>query len=548
MKRVKRSAWGVAVFAAAVLTAAVALLLVVGGVGESRVEAWAGEQIKAAVAQQLKPTLAFDSIDYQAPLTLVLGSAKLTAADPDLPGETVDIISCGQMTLVLAELPRQGKPLKLASVAFDGAEVRLVNSASGGLVGFSDMMRQEHAEQADATLSDVLQITELTIRHSAIEYDSRAPGTEPMRFEGIDTTLDIDPSATGAYGIDLGMTRADRTAITLVGSLDLDNMQIAVDALKLATELDQDRMQDLPPQAQAFVKRHGLKGRLEIDANGTLDLDQPARSQAKLGLSLNEGHGQIGGYRLPIKSLEIDAVMADRIVRIDELFGEVLGGQIDGAGQIALDDAMPMALEISGNGLMLQSLYAAEPEGSVQAPASAKEPFFATPSRGIIDLQVKARAPASDVLNRLSGGGEVRLSKGRIAGLPLVSSLIAFMESQGDLDRLEADGAGTDTGQAVFELRGDHAYLSTFEVDASWYAMRGRGKLYADGGVAMKINAGPLQKVQNTLGLIGRPLGVLTDALLAYRVSGSFGALKIRPLPLGGIIGAPGDDESAPDE
>lgn len=516
-----------------VIAVGVGLLLVVGGAGESAIEAWVGEELKAIVDDRLKPDLEFDTLDYQAPLTVVMTNVRLTADDPDTPGGRVDVIDAKRLKLELKELPRSERPVKLESVQLDGATLRLVDSAQGGLVGFSDFLEDKTPGEA-RPLSEVLQITQIDLRDSAIEYDARLKGAEPMRFDEIDTTLAIHHADGGTYGLDLAMQRVNGFSLSLVGNCDLDAMWLAVNQFEVDVALSRERDHYLPPQVQVFLKKHELTGDLSINATGVLNLTDVGDSTARLSGELLEAHGRVDQYRLPIRRLAFQTSMANRLVKIERIEGDMLGGEVQAKGAISLGANLPASMSFSGNGLQLDQL---------QVMASGDEGPSKAPVDGKVDLQLDVAAPLQQLMQKMAGQGELRLSDGRIARVPIISNLIEFMETSGDLDRLEGDAPGTDEAQLVFELRGDHAYISKADIDGSWFAMRGRGKLFFDQELAMNVNAGPLEKVQGALGQIGRVLGRVTDGLLAYRVTGRVGEMKIRPVPLGGIIGAPGDDE-----
>ncbi|MFN3166746.1 MAG: AsmA-like C-terminal region-containing protein [Phycisphaeraceae bacterium] len=530
MKRLKRTTLGFAALLVLLAGGVVALVVVVGGAGESAIETWVGGELKQVAGAHLKPQLEFDSLDYQAPRTVVLTNVRLSADDPDHANQRVNIIDAKRIEIELAELPKRGEPVRLKSVRVDGASVRLVASRAGGLVGFSDFLVDQTPGDAPP-LSEVLQITEIIIRDGAIEYDARTPDTAPMRFDKIDTELQIAEHDAGTYKLDLELARENVLDLTLDADADLNNLKLAVS--RLTTELDVAREQDryLPPQVQAFIRQYDLVGVLSMSASGELDLNDVAGSTSDLTLTLADAHGTAGGYRLPIKTLTVEAKLADRYVTVKRLAGELLGGEISGDGGVALGDDMPAKLNLSGNGLLLDELAQAQNEG--EAP----------PIAGKVALQLDAQAPLTRVLEQMTGEGELRIRDGRIARLPLVSDLVEFLESAGDIDPKDAQGkpAGRDKADVVFTLKGDHAQVSKADIEGTWFGLRAQGQVFLTGRLKMNMNAGPLEKFQQAIGAIGRPFGALTDALLTYRVTGPMDDLNIRPVPLGGIIGVPGE-------
>lgn len=535
MPIMKRTAWGFAALLTLVAGGVFALVLVVGGVGESAIERWIGEQLKTVAGSYLKPELQFESLDYQAPLSVVLTEVRLSADDPDNPGQRVDVIDAGRITIELSELPKEGKALKIASITLEDAGVHLIDSSQGGLVGFSDFLVDETPGDAPP-LSEVLQIRKIIIRNGALVYDARQPGTEPMRFDKVDTTVDIDETDKGTYNLDLALKRENVLDVSLKAAADLDTMKLGVESLQ--TKLDMSRTNDhyLPPQVQAFIKEYDLVGALSVDASGELDLNDVADSEAGVLLKLTDAHGSFADYRLPIERLQTRAVLSERAVVIEKIDASLLDGELSGDGRFKLDGEMPAVIKLSGNGLMLKQLHAlktASGDGSAEPP----------PFTGKVALQVNAEAPLVDVLNQMRGKGEARIREGRIARLPLVSDLVDYLESSGHASRGDEDPEGSDEADLVFELRGDHAFFERAVINGSWFALRGKGQLFFQNKLSMNINAGPLEKIQESIGILGRPLSAVTDGLLAYRVSGPFDEIKIRPVPLGGLLGAPGEND-----
>ena len=536
MGKLKRPALGIALFALLLAGGGFALLFVAGRVGESSLEAWVGKRLKAVVAQSLKPTLDFESLDYQAPRTVVLSGVTLTADDPDRPGERVAIIRAKTLQFALAELPSEGEPLKLSSANIDGAVIRLIENEAGGLLGFSDMTKPTASDDPEQLLSEVLQISEIIIDDSTIEYDTRGDGVKPMHIDKIDTVVRIDPGNGGVYGLNVMLEREGVFDFGFKGGLDLDRMALQIEEAAIDLQLAREQDHYLPPQLQALLKTYELTGAMALTCSGKVDLNDPLVPELQIGMGLSDAYGTFEGYRLPIKSLNIEAMMSGGLVSVQQLDAQLLGGTIEATGTLGLHEPMLASVNIGGEGLVLEQML------------PPKEPGGKPSVQGSLDLQAKASAPLTKMMTQLGGSGEIKLSEGRIAGLPVISSLIAFMESEGEIDQITGKAKGTDTGHIVFELRGDHAYLSQCDIDASWYAVHGRGKMFLDERVAMNVNAGPLTKVGNALGVLGRLVGGVTDNALVYRVRGNLDALSVVPVPLvGGIVGAPGDDESAGD-
>ncbi len=53
------------------------------------------------------------------------------------------------------------------------------------------------------------------------------------------------------------------------------------------------------------------------------------------------------------------------------------------------------------------------------------------------------------------------------------------------------------------------------------------------GDLDLKMNAGPLEKLQSMLGKVGDIFGKITDGLVTYRIRGTLGDPKVNVQPLG---------------
>lgn len=528
MRLVKRSAWGFAALLALAAGGAIALILIVGGVGQSAIEGWVASQLKAIARDTLKPELDFDTLDYRAPSTVMLTGVRLVANDPGRPGERVTIIQARRITIELAELPREGQPLRFDAITLDDATVRLVDQQQGGFVGFDDLL-VEGVWESGTRLSELLQVNAIVINNGAIEYDSKEPDTQPMRFDDIDTTVRITPGERG-YRLDLDLGKQGVFDASLDGVLDPDKMSLAIETLFLNLDMSRQTDRYLPPQAQAFVKAHDLVGRVRLEVDGEVNLEDAAASAGKLKLRLQDAHAFIEGYRVPIRELTVDVSLADRVAR-HKLAGSVMGGSLWSEGTLGLDDTLPAAFTLGGDGLDLEALSAVEPGAE------------AMPYAGQVELRVDAKAPLMQMDHRLVGEGTITVTQGRLARVPLIADLVDYLESSGSVKRDEGGPAGSDTAEVAFELRGDHAFLSKAKVIGTWFAIRGEGTVHFDQRLAMNVNAGPLAKAQEVTGAFGRAFGRVTDGLITYRVQGPFDDLSIRPVPLGGLIGAPGEGD-----
>ena len=59
------------------------------------------------------------------------------------------------------------------------------------------------------------------------------------------------------------------------------------------------------------------------------------------------------------------------------------------------------------------------------------------------------------------------------------------------------------------------------------------GRIGFDSSNDLRLNAGPLERIQGLLGSIGSAMGKLTDKLVTYQVSGTLTNAKVEALPFG---------------
>ncbi|MEM9415407.1 MAG: hypothetical protein AAGA29_08030 [Planctomycetota bacterium] len=512
-------------------SAGFAVVYVVGTMRETAVEQKLGEILKARINATLVPQLEFDGIDYQQPKTVVLRNVRLVADDPDAAGGSVAIFQADSLTLELGEVPRKGRPLVLASLTLERPTVRLVWSESAGkVIGFSDLVAASPGEDA-VPVSDALRMSRIALREASVVVDTRRPGTTPTVIDEITTDLLIDPAAGGRYRLALELDRAPAMSAQIDAVLDVDarTFTFADSAIELAMAREQDRY--LPQSVQELLAPYDITGDATLTLSGVLELDAWRDSAMRIGLELAGASAVFGQYQLPIERLKVFAVSADQTLEVQRIDAAVLDGEMRGDAVIRLSQGFPFDLRLGGQRIAIEQVL-----GVVEG----ESPRFA----GLAEFQLHAHGPLAHVGTELRGEGTLEVHRGRFARMVVVSDLIDFMVSGGNLSRPE-DGrpAGRDRAEAVFKLRGDHAYFSQLDIAGSWFAMRSRGKVFFNRSLAMQVNGGPLEKVQDVLGPIGDVFGAVTDSFVAYRVEGAFDNTEIRMLALGGLRGAPGDDE-----
>lgn len=502
-----------------------------GGAGSSVLEQYIGEQVKRTVNGYLTPDIAFDGLDYQAPKTVVLHNVRLTAPDPDQPGTRVDIFEAESIRMELGELPRPGRPIIIKSLTLTAPTARLIVGDDGTVIGYGELVQAE-ADGDAPPLSEVLQLRLIELRDATVVLDTREPDTEPTLIDDITTDLHIDPSDGGQYHLSMQLDRVPVMSAAVDAVLDIDQMKLEVTTTELELALDRGNDQYLPQSLQAMLKSYDLTGDLTVSAAGLVDLNTWQESALTATVGLTDGNAVVGAYRIPIDRLHVEAQTTERIARLPTIEIDAIGGTIRGEAAARLDSGMPFTTTLTGAALMIEQTLKPTAEGTL--PRYAGQTGFEVTAGGLL----------AELTTQLRGGGTLTLREGRVARIAVLSDLIDFMESSGDLRRPDGTApAGRDKADVAFRIRGDRVYLSHAEIVGSWFAVRGRGNVFLDQRLDVQVNAGPLEKLQDALGVVGDVLGAVTDSVMAYRVGGTVEEPGISVVAFGGLRSAPGDNE-----
>ena len=84
-----------------------------------------------------------------------------------------------------------------------------------------------------------------------------------------------------------------------------------------------------------------------------------------------------------------------------------------------------------------------------------------------------------------------------------------------------------------FSLEPDAIYLEEVNLTAGLMAFRARGTIGFDDTIYLILNGGPLERMQQSMGAVGRLFGNFTDRLVRYEVSGPIGSPSVAVRPLG---------------
>ena len=122
------------------------------------------------------------------------------------------------------------------------------------------------------------------------------------------------------------------------------------------------------------------------------------------------------------------------------------------------------------------------------------------------------------------------MERGRFVELPILGALAE------SLSIVFQGNDASDRAGAALTLLGDHLNVRDLKIVSQTLAVRGEGEVYFDGPINFRVNAGGVEKIQESLGPLGELFGALTDKLGKYHVTGTFEDPDVSVKPLG--IGA----------
>jgi hypothetical protein len=346
----------------------IAAALIVRHLGAGTLQDWIGSQLQDIANSYLNPKLSFTDLAYEYPLTVSLKNLHLTADDPANPGRKIDIIAAQDATVSLAQIPSIGKPIVIQKIILDQPLISAVAVAPGSkqFIGFSDLIRggssssaSEQTSSAPARkLSDIFQMRLVQITGGKIVYDPRIAGTVPMALDQINTVLNIEPTDAGWYKLDTVIARKPVFELQLAGQLNLDSFTVRGVDIKLLADLGQDKLDYLPPELQAMLKQYQARGKLNVEVTGSMPIMDPMKGQMAATVQLDRANIAIGGLRIPVDNLDLDANFDDGNAILSSLKIVALGGWADLSGSATLNDRLDADLRLKVAGMVLEQLLA----------------------------------------------------------------------------------------------------------------------------------------------------------------------------------------------
>ncbi len=516
MRRIVRFLAAVAVVAGVGL----AIFVVAFVTGAGRMDDWVVRQVVKISNTYLVPEIAFEDFNYTPPLRVDLKQVTFIAPDG------TEVIAVDTLRLTLAKVPKRGEPIAIQGLEIVGGRLELVQDAEGGLKGlvpFVKRSRVQNQEQVDESvrLSNVLEIRELTLRDAGFIWRS-AGGAPPMEVTGLEMDLDLTPDTEqpGWYSLGASADRAPIMSLSIDGRFNIDSFVAEIGELILKTTLREDTYTTLPPPIQSFLRAHDARGEMEARLSGRLPLADWRSSDVRAALTLHDANFVLGEGRLPVSIAIIDATMKDEAVRLKPIQIEALQGSVAASGDVDLrNPEMPGRLSWKIADVDLTEAAAA-PSASDELPPLAGRLTGSGQAEGsLIDL------PAS-----LSGEGDLHVTEGQLVNLPVFRAVAQAMNV---LNVFKGKKQLSETLDVNYLIRGDGIDVKDFELVGEVIAASGQGMIRYDGALDLRVRGGPMKRLTGALGRLGGAIGGVTQRLVAYRITGSFGRPKVNVQPLG---------------
>ncbi len=500
--------------------------------GSAEVESWVGSQLLSIGGSYLQPQLRFDRLTYQRPRTILVDNLTLSSPDPAHGGQLVVILAVKRARLELAEIPRRGQPIKIAEVILESPEFRAIalTPGSAGLVGFSQLLKTSLVCRSPSTkgaavssapattarapplmLSDLMLVRRIEIINGLIRYDPRVPKTQPMQLDDINASLELTPSGVtpGLYTIGTTITRQPIFELDIQGQFNIDTLTAQLTALALTLDMRQENAHYLPPEIQALLSSFEITGQLHVMASGSIPLTNFQQCTLHSSAELSGARFAAGPYRFSADEFNTVMDAAHGIATIQKAEAHLLGGEVHASGTIPLDPAKSARLELSAKNIQIEKTLRSTDPNTL--------PLYA----GNVAAQATYTAALARWRSQSTGNGTFSIRQGRIDKIPVLGGIVTGVCNavsktfSGDSHTL------TDTADAAFTLAGDHVQLDQMAAKSGGLGLRGSGTIGFDQQLNLRLNAGPMEHLQDVMGDVGKAWAAASDNMAGYRVTGT---------------------------
>ena len=248
------------------------------------------------------------------------------------------------------------------------------------------------------------------------------------------------------------------------------------------------------------------------------------QSAVQMKVLLTEALTSYSEYTFPLDELQLEASLQDGVVnatyRAYLLDGSLNGQTRADIAHLSEVDSLVATWNVKDVEIQ-ETLRTLQPD---QLPKYAGR--LSTSGQATASLDVDRLAET------LSGDGQLTVRDGRLVLLPVISGLVKAVGSQRQ-PTVDGGRRFRDEAEITFELTPDAVEAKEIVIVSPLVAARGDGEIYFDGRLDLRMNAGPLERIQEGLGAIGKIFGSISDRLVTYHVTGAVEDPKIGVKPLG---------------
>lgn len=507
------------IFVLLVAAACLGIIVNVGREGESRVESWLGRELRSIVGAGNRFTLEFDSLDFQAPNRVVVENMRFSLADSE--GAVGPLIEVGKGTLELAKVPRWGEPIVLKTVRLVDPVVRVES--------FIAAARRETKAHSTTkpSLSSILTIQRVDIVNGTIRYDD-GKGS-PLSWNQLNAQLDHQTRDGQWHLAHVLIDQSPLMKADVAAEVNLDTISARDIKVRGIVDLnDPAALQFFTPPLQRLLSRFEVRGRAELAVNGTFDAHNKQETNLDARFTLSGANVSVGNFHVPVQRASALATMQGTHLSVQPVDVETLEGTVQGHADIELDASRMITAQAIVTDINLNQFLRSRSEG----------PETEVAGRVMADLRVKSNL--ADLLtiarNRSDGlqwgTGFVSVRDGRLVRIPVIEQLISATRRITNI--FTGKGQNRDSFEAQFKLTDKYLDVSNMIYRGDGVGMRGKGLVGVNGEIRLVVNAGPLERIQETLGVVGQFWGRLTDRLMSYSVTGSLKSPVVRPTLGGG--------------
>lgn len=544
------------------------------------VSAFVSNQIEALAADFLNPKLDLGRISYRFPTTAVLKDVTLTQ------GETT-ILSIKQAVISLEQLPISSDQVRFSGFNLTDPVLRLVVDDKGDLVGWGDLIKDDDADSdsdRDDQASDHFAVDQIRMTNATIEYSDQRLNADAMRIDGFNLEINakkseagdpatkaspptpgilkapdandpIMPTGPGWYRINTAIDREPILNIKLDMAMDIDTLQLVFKNSSLNTTMKPENYHVLPPQLQEFVSAYSITGDFSAHTSGYLDIDDPLEGPLQIDLSLTNATVGTEDGEIQVQSLGGRGLLHSDLLSFNQITGAVLGGRTYADFELRLADRpVPAGTRRRATDDSVKNASPSEPGRPGQGEVLGRRAFSIVAGLQLKELNLKTltqkRKPSEQLIGlltldteavglvtrwpkTLAGDGQLQIRNGRLTNLALVNGLSNAMKV------VTRRPQHNDRVDAQFELTPTGVEISHLNLVTGLLAVRGVGVVGFDESLNLILNGGPLERLQESLGMVGRAFGRVTDRIVRYQVTGSTKNPIIRVRPFGFFTGDP---------